>query len=331
VPATLRPFYDPVVRDNPQPSFMLLPLMFLKMAEDSGGIQAAHRRFLPVLMLTLETAAIVDDTVDRTPMRSGRLTDPMRIGEANTAPFVSTLVALIAREVARAEPRLFEATMQLFIELHALQLWEGNNTYPSDELFEQWLENRYRQNTFGVGFGLDTALLLNGRPPLPTIAHASFGQIFQDVDDIVNILEDRHTAGENEDLLMGAVTRPLLLAVQKYPALRADVSTLWKNCRATADSSLAELRRVQAHERATIEKLAWPIRQAMIEVGVPGTISNVLENYRTCVMSTPPDLRPIVQQLTGTWVDRLRRCQDVELIFEDQFRNVLEGTALVAA
>ncbi|MGZ3461033.1 MAG: hypothetical protein ACXU86_21300, partial [Archangium sp.] len=82
VPRALRPFYDTVVRDNPQPSFLLLPLMFLVMAEGSGGIQARHRRFLPIMMLSMEACAISDDTVDRTPMRSGRPSFPMRFGEA---------------------------------------------------------------------------------------------------------------------------------------------------------------------------------------------------------------------------------------------------------
>lgn len=331
VPEPLRPFYDTVVRDNPQPSFLLLPLMFLKMAEDSGGIQAAHRRFLPVFMLCLEACAIVDDTVDRTPMRSGRLSVPMRLGEANTAPFVSSLVALVARESARVDLRLFEATMHLFIEMHALQLWEGHNTYPPEELFGQWLQNRYRQNTFGVSFGLDTALLLSGHEPLPTRVHETFGQIFQDVDDLVNILEDRNAEGENDDLLMGTVTRPLLLTLEKYPSLRADVAALWRDCQAMADVSLAEMRRVPTHTRAAIEKLARPIREAILEVGVQGTIENVLSNYRTCVLSTPPELRSSIREMTGTWVDRLRRCQGAESVTEEQLRLVLEDTALVAA
>lgn len=331
VPAALRPFYDTVVRDNPQPSFLLLPLMFLKMAEDSGGIQAAHRRFLPIFMLCLEACAIVDDTVDRTPMRSGRLSVPMRLGEANTAPFVSSLVALVARESARVDPRLFEATMHLLIEMHSLQLWEGHNTYPSEELFGQWLENRYRQNTFGVSFGLDTALLLSGHAPMPPRVHETFGQIFQDVDDIVNILEDRYADGENDDLLMGAVTRPLLLTLEKYPSLRADVAALWKDCQSTADVSLAEMRRVPTHTRAAIEKQARPIREAILEVGVRGTVANVLSNYRTCVLSTPPPFRTCIQEMTGTWVDRLRRCRGIELVTEEQLRLVLDDTTLVAA
>ncbi|PTL78258.1 polyprenyl synthetase family protein [Vitiosangium sp. GDMCC 1.1324] len=332
IPGALRPFYDTVVRDNPQPSFMLLPLMFLTTAEASGGIQASHREFLPIFMLSMEACAILDDTVDRTPMRSGRPTFPMRFGEASTTPFVSTLIALVAREAARVDPRLLDATMRLFVELHSLQLWERHHIYPTEDLFERWLENRYRENTVGVAFGLDTALLLNGREPSPLAVQEPFGRIFQDVDDIVNILEDRGSEGENDDVLMGAVTRPLLLALERYPSLRGDLSALWETCRAkAAGTSVRELHRVTVHSHATLEKLLRPIRQAILEVGVRGTVAQVLSDYRTCVTAAPPEIRPAIQEMTSTWVDRLRRCKGIELVTEEQIRHALDGVALVAA
>ncbi len=331
LPEKLRPFYDTVVRDNPQPSFMLLPLMFLVLGEASGGIHASHRKFLPVMMLSMEACAIVDDTVDRTPMRSGRPTFPINFGEASTAPFVSTLVAIATREAARIDPRLLDATTNLFVELYSLQLWERNNIYPTENLFDQWLENRYSENTAGVAFGLDTALLLNGSDPLPLSVAESFGRIFQDVDDIVNIVENRWTEGENDDLLMGAVTRPLLLALEKYPDLRADLAALWEICRSTACASVAEVYREPTHSHALLEKLARPIRKAIHEVGIHGTAAHVISDYRTCVASTPPEYRPVIQELTSTWVDRLRRCKGVDLVTEEQLLRALDGVSLVAA
>ncbi len=331
VPERLRPFYDTVVRDNPQPSFMLLPLMFLVMGEASGGLQATHRKFLPVMMLCMEACAIVDDTVDRTPMRSGRPTFPIHFGEASTTPFVSSLVALATREAARIDPRLLDATTNLFVDLYAYQLWEKNNIYPTEPLFEQWLENRYGENTVGVAFGLDTALVLNGREPLPLSVAESFGRIFQDVDDIVNIVENRWTEGENDDLLMGAVTRPLLLALEKYPELRSDLAALWEVCRSSACASVAEVYREPTHSHPLLEQLARPIRKAVHEVGIRGTAAHVIADYRACVASTPPEYRPVIQELTSTWVDRLRRCKGIDLVTEDQVRRALDGLSLVAA
>jgi len=331
VPATLRPYYDTIVRDNPQPSFMLLPLMFLAMAEASGGLQAKHRSFLPVLVLSMETCSIVDDTVDRTPMRSGRATFPLRFGETSTTPFVSSLVSLIGQEAARVDLRLFESTMNLFVELFALQLWERQNLYPPEDIYERWLDNRYRENTVGVTFGLDTALIINGHETSPLAVVEAFGRIFQDVDDIVNILEDRRSEGENDDVLMGAVTRPLLVTLEHHPALRADVAALWEFCRATTGTSVAAMHKMPAHTRATIDRLYRPIRQALLDVGVRGTVDHVLADYRTAVASSPPRFRRVIQEMTYTWVDRLRRCKGVELLNEEQIRHALEDMAQEAA
>ena len=227
VPAALRPFYDTVIRENPQPSFMLVPLMFLATAEASGGVQAAHREFLPYLMLSMEAIAILDDTVDGTPMRSGRPTFAARFGEASATPFVSTLVALITRDLARHEPRMLDITTGLFVDLGSCQLWERHHAYPTIDQFEDWLENRYQQSMVGTSFGLDTALLLNGRGLASAAIQRPFGRILQDVDDLVNLLEERGAAGEGDDLLLGLVTRPLILTLERYPAMRADLSALW--------------------------------------------------------------------------------------------------------
>jgi hypothetical protein len=331
VPPALRPFYDTVVRDNAQPSFMLLPLMFLVMAEASGGIHAVHRRFLPVLLLTMETCATVDDTVDRTPMRSGRRTFALRFGEVSSTPFVGSLVAMAAQQAARVDARLLDATLALFSELYALQLWERQNLYPTEMLFEHWLDNRYHENTLGVRFGLDTALLLNGHAPAPLAVHQSFGRMFQDVDDLVNILEDRRSQGENDDVLMGAVTRPLLVVLERYPALRADVTNLWRVCRAMTGSSAVAVHKMPAHTNPTIERLYRPVYEALCDVGVRGTVEHVLADYRTCVAAAPPLLRPVIQEMTQTWVDRLRRCKGSACVTEERMIDALEGIGQEAA
>jgi hypothetical protein len=331
VPGALRPFYDTVIRDNPQPSFLLLPLMFLATAEASGGIRPAHRGFLPVLMLSMEACAVADDTVDRTPMRSGRPSFAMRFSEVSCTPFVGALIALLSNEAARVDPRLLDVTSRFFVEVSALQLWERHHPYPTEDLFARWLENRYRQSVIGVGFGLEPALLLNGWAPLPASVVEAFGRMFQDVDDIVNILENRSAEGENEDLLMGAVTKPLLLSLERHPALRADLAALWASRRAAGDSSVSELLRQPDEQREAHERLARPLRQALLEVGVPGTVEHVLADYRTAVASAPPALRSVIQEMTGSWVDRLRRCKGVELVTEARMRHALGDLPQVAA
>jgi hypothetical protein len=331
VPGVVRPFYDTVIRDNPQPSFLLLPLMFLATAEASGGIGDAHRRFLPVLMLSMEACAITDDTVDRTPMRSGRPTFAMRFGEASSTPFVTALTALVTSESARIDPRLLDVATRFFVELSSRQLWERHNPYPAEEHFARWLDNRYRESELGVAFGLDPALLLNGREPFPASVPEAFGRMFQDVDDIVNVLEDRGAEGENDDLLMGAVTKPLRLALEAHPSLRANLAELWASCRATANASAAELHREPADSRAAREALARPIREAILDVGVPGTVEHVLADYRQAVASAPPDLRMVVKEMTVTWVDRLKRCKGVALVSDERIRRALDGVPLAIA
>lgn len=331
VPATLRPFYNTVVRENPQPSFVLAPLMFLASAEASGGVQAAHREFLPWLMLIMEAIAVLDDTIDGTPMRSGRPAFAARFGEASATPFVSTLLALFARETARIDPRLLDATMTLLVELNSLQLWEWHHTYPTADQFEVWLENRNRQSEIGVSFGLDTALLLNGREPAPTSVVRPFARIGQDVDDLVSILEDRDAVGENDDVLMGMVTRPLLLTLERYPSMDDDLAALWASCRAQKEASARGRGPAPDATRSEIAGLARPIREAIREVGVQGTVTQVLADYRACVVATPLELRPLIGELARTWVDRLRRCKGAEVVTEAQIDRCLDGVSMVAA
>ncbi len=331
VPAALRPFYDTVIRENPQPSFVLVPLMFLATAEASGGVQAAHRDFLPYLMLSMEAIAVLDDTVDGTPMRSGRPTFAARFGEPSATPFVSTLVALIAKDLVRIEPRLLDITMRLFVDLNSCQLWERHHAYPMDDQFEAWLENRYQQSMVGTSFGLDTALLLNGRGLAPASVQRPFGRILQDVDDLVNLLEERGTDGEGDDLLMGLVTRPLILTHERYPAMRAGLSTLWAAGRARSGVAAAQQAHVPGLTDRSVEALSGPIRAAMREVGVPGTVAQILADFRACVAAAPIDIRAVVGELARTWVDRLRRCKSVEFVTEEQIQRSLDGISLVAA
>jgi geranylgeranyl pyrophosphate synthase len=314
VPGEMRPFFDYVVRDNPQPSFLLLPLLFLASADTTGGITMEHRRYLPVLMLAMEIVAIADDTVDRTPVRSGRPTFPARFGEGSSTPFAGALLAMVAERARRIDARIFDITMRFFVDLFANELWERQNLYPPPETFERWLDHRYRQSAAGAAFALNTALILNDRAPLPEEATERFGYVFQDVDDLVNLLEHRDAAGENDDIVMGMVTMPLLHALRCRPALVADLQALWEASRALGRASLADQPRERALLDARGAEQYAPIRDAIITLGVPAVVERVLANASACVAASPPPLRGIMHEMTSTFADRLRRCGRPELI-----------------
>src|SRR6185436_15493470 len=104
------PFYDSIL-ERPQPSFMLLPLKFLAVAESAGGIHQCHIDFLPIMMVAMEAVAVTDDTVDRTPNRSGEPTFPQRWGSICATPCMAVLMALIARRAQEHGPSILDLVM----------------------------------------------------------------------------------------------------------------------------------------------------------------------------------------------------------------------------
>lgn len=304
IPAELRPFYDYVVRDNPQPAFVLMPLMFLAMADAAGGIGPRHRQFLPTLMLMMEVVAVADDTVDRTPMRSGRASFPGRFDDCSSAPFVGALTALVCERARQCDEHAFDLSRRFLVELYSLELWEHHHVYPTLDGFGEWLERRYRQAAIAVEIALDAALSLCGKPLLPRSVSRAFASLCQDVDDIVNLVEYRESNGENDDLKMGIITRPLLFAVQARPALAADVMKMWQLHRATRQTPEAGFDEVHTRYLA--------IRSEIMETGVPTAVREVLRDLRTCTDETPRELRRVMREMAAAFVDRLRRCTPVE-------------------
>lgn len=294
VPRGLRPYLDYVVRENPQPSFMLLPLMFLLTAEASGGVREVHRRTMPVLLLAMEAIAVADDTVDRTPRRSGRPTFPARFGERSTVPFTASLVSLVVRQALQVDPRVVEHLSRFFLSLCADELWESQNLYPAPEAFERWLDNRYAQSVEGAAGILDLALALNDHAPLPRAAYVAYGSVFQDVDDVVNVVEERAAVGENDDISMGMVTFPLLHTLRERPELVPDLVSSWA-------------RRRDDHTSPAAPPPAR-LREAVRAVGVPATVARVLQRCRAAVRASPPSFQPTMRDFVTTFADRLCRC-----------------------
>lgn len=323
IPEELRPFFDHVTVESNQPSYMLIPLMFLAAAEASGGITQRHIDALPALLLSMEASAVVDDTVDRTPMRSGRMSFARRFGEGSATPFASVLLMLIIEQARNCPPEFLDATVRYILQLFSLFLWERQNTYPEPAMFDHWLGNRYAASRIAVQYTIDSAFGLNGRPPMPLAAIDHFVYIFQDVDDIVSLLERRDEQGENDDLEMGIVTRPLLLTLARDPQLIQNVDQLWQEYRPLHRVSLLEFQERHAEVAARTKSQHQRLRDAMLEVGVPEAVQCMVSDLRRCVEETPAPVRPFMRELTLSFLDRLRRCEQPELnrMLEECFRD----------
>ena len=290
----LYPYYSYGVLKHAQPSFMLLPLMFLALADHVRGVGPRHRRHLPWLMLAMEACAILDDTVDHTPYRSGRLSYPGRFGAASAAPFTAFLVTVVMERTTREEPELVPLVADLFQTLCSLETWEIGARYPAldEATLSHWLECRYGEVGPAVAYGLDGALILHGEPPLPPRVPRLFAEIFQDVDDLVNFAERREHAGENDDLKMGMVTHLLLAAVRDCPRVVPRVESLWQE----AD----EDRRAARYE---------PVAALIEEHGVAPTVEKILADAAECIEITPQAYRASIEEMVLTFLDRLRRIE----------------------
>jgi hypothetical protein len=314
VPDDLRPFFAYQTWENPQPSFILFPFMFLLTAEASGGITDRHRQYLPTIMLAAELCAVADDTIDRAPARSGRETFAARFGDPSALPLASALSSMVLAE-SRRDDRLFDAAQGFLVPFFGLELWERANTYPPPSVFSSWLEHRYAQAIVATEYVLNSALILNGEPLWPRAAVAAFSQIGQDVDDIVNVVEYRERDGENDDLQSGVVTRPLIFAIEEVPELGDEVAALWAKYRPLADMqlSIAELSRRRARLNRTTRPLYARIRREIVDRGVPRAVKQCLTEFHAAVRATPQRLRPLMRELASAFLDRLRRCEYVEL------------------
>ena len=311
----LRPALAYQCWENPQPSFILFPLMFIATAEATGGITQRHVDFLPTIMMFSELLAVADDTVDRTARRSGRETFARRFGDASALPLAAALASLVLADARRADARVFDAVASYLPRFFGLELWERDHAFPKPALFEAWLEHRYAQASWSTQVVLDSALLLSGRDPWPTPAVDALNRIGQDVDDIVNVVEFRESDGENDDLMCGVVTRPMLRAIEARPYLATQIANLWDQHRPLAHEQLSiaayQERRAQLI-RDTLPAYV-PIRHAILEEGVPATRRDANADLEVCMTETPHELRPLMHGLARAFVDRLGSLRAVEV------------------
>jgi hypothetical protein len=315
IPADLTPSLAYQTWNNPQPSFILFPLMFLATAETTGGITQKHLQYLPTIMLFSELLAVADDTVDRSARRSGRETFARKFGDASALPFAVTLASLVIQQSRRCDLRLMDAVVAYFGQFFPLELWERAHTFPMPDQFSPWLEHRYAQASWSTQFVLDAALILNESATWATSAVDALNRIGQDVDDIVNVVEFREADGENDDLMCGVVTRPMVLAIDARPELAAQIAALWDRHRPLATQQLS-IASYQEHRVQLIQDTLpayVPIRQAILETGVPATVRACLADLRTSVHESPEPLRPLMRGLATGFLDRLRALNLVEV------------------
>ncbi len=162
-------------------------------------------------------------------------------------------------------------------------------------------------------FALNSAFVLNGRAPLPDAALKHFSAIFQDVDDIVGILEHRDEQGENDDLQMGIITRPLILTLARRPELAASVEQLWQYYRPHRRASVMEFQEINNELMEQTRLIQGRLRAAIQEIGIPEAVRLMVDDLSNCLAETPPAFRPYLRDLGLSVVDRLRRCGHSDL------------------
>ncbi|HEX6902268.1 MAG TPA: polyprenyl synthetase family protein [Thermoanaerobaculia bacterium] len=299
VPDAIRQNYEFII-DRPQPAFILLPLMYLSLADHLGGITARHRRYLPWQMLAMEIMAVYDDTIDHTPLRSGLPTYQARYGPASAAAFGGFLYSVLVETTAVDAPELLPLLTETFGTLCSLEVWEHQSRYPDISIpsFGAWIR---RRNTMAIqvySYSLDSALLLHGAERLPWEAVVRLGDVGQDVDDLVNIVEEREKNGENDDLKMGIPTYPLLATLEAEPAARVLIEEVWR-----------------AHKDDQARSTYHALVDLILRRGVKPTIDKMITDAEVSVAATPPHLRPCMVAFNYGFMNRLRHL-DPRLRFE---------------
>jgi len=298
------------ILENPQPSFLLIPFMFLAAADMTGGVKKEHRDYLPTILLFSELWAVADDTVDRSLTRSDRLTFPARFGDASAVPFALLLAGIIAEQSAY-HPQLSALVRSHYQEFFALEVWERANIYPEPSVFPEWLRRRYMQATLATELALNAAAIISGTELWPREAVILFSAVGQDVDDIVNLIECRVLDGENDDLQSGIVTRPLLLAIENVPDLLPRVLRLWSEYR-DAELDHPSIRVVQTRRDEVTKRtrdLYTGIRDDVVKYGVPQTIEHCAHEVERAE-TMPTAFRSLTIQLAQAFADRLHRTVD---------------------
>lgn len=308
----LRPLYSYLVWENPLPTFILSTVMFLEVAEETGGIKKGHLDYLPLLIIILELMGIADDSIDRTIMRSNRMSCVKKYGDGTTLAFTGSLMTMLFSESRKYDSKLFDQLVICLSQIFFSWVWESQNVYPKPSLFKHYVNYRYKQGWAFADFVFNASLIINKKPILP-LGTASpnyrINKVAQDVDDVVNIAEFRANRGENDDLLMGIMTRPTMVAIKEEPHLLAEILELWSHFRDLIKSkpSVDELHKRHAEITRQVLPDYQKIRNVILEKGIPKVITTLLKEYHEAVKSSPPHVRRSINEIGYAYIDRLSR------------------------
>ncbi|NUO49329.1 MAG: hypothetical protein HOV80_10780 [Polyangiaceae bacterium] len=307
VPDFIRDDYLSIVEGRAQPAFILFPLMYLDLADATGGLTERQRAYLPWQMLAMELIALYDDTVDQTPQRSGAPTYTHQHGPAAATALSGFLFGTLVERTAEVVPELSALLTKAFENLCARGLWEHQSRYPevSVDSFAAWMRKRNDAIPPIIAYTLDGCLLLQQLGPIPEAARATFGDLMQDVDDLVNIVEARENQGENDDLKMGIPSYPLLATIRADPSARRLLDELWSSYRLQQTRS----RPISSDDDSAANEAAHRELVALVRHhGVSETTEKVIRDAERVVTATPHHARAAMREYAFSVVDRLRDC-----------------------
>jgi hypothetical protein len=303
-----RPYFLHGVLGHAQPSFMLLALMHLALADELGGVNEYDRAYLPWNILLWEHCAILDDTLDRTPYRSGRKTYVHEFGEPSSTAMVNYLFSLVVGRSAEVSTALIPLISDYYCTFSSLLVYEFHSRYPAATVpaCERWLKLHYDAMVSALELTFNGPLALRGLPFMPRKALQHASEIMQDVDDLVNFLEQRERAGENDDIKLGNVSHALLHALRSHDATAPALEALWRLYRRIPQRSLDGFWAAYAQCGAETVPEYEAIASLVNQHGVLATANKVIEDARACVRATPEPLRRCMGEIVGSFIGRLR-------------------------
>jgi geranylgeranyl pyrophosphate synthase len=304
-----RPYFLSGVLGHAQPGFMLVPLMHLALADTLGGVGDQDRAYLPWNILAMEYSAILDDTVDRTPYRSGGKTYVHRFGEASSTAMTNYVFSLLLARAAEISRDLIPVVTDYVSTFSSHLVWELHSRYPPATIpaCERWMKLRYEAVTSAVDFTFNGVLALRGMPSMRPEVCARLGEVTQDIDDLVNFLDQRERAGENDDIKMGIMSNALLHTLRSNDTAASALEALWEPYRRIPATSLDRF--WEAHAKCSAETATQyeALATLVTEHGVLATAHKIVDDARACVLSAPEPFRPCICEIVDAFVARLHR------------------------